>query len=142
MVFLGVNYVAVALAAFASFFFGAAWYMTLAKPWLAASEFTPDQRARIEGGAERRPAPFLVAFISLLIMAYVFAALMGHLGASAFTVRGGLLSGFLLWLGFVVTTIATNYAFGMRRTSLTLIDGGHWLGVLLIQGAVIGMVGL
>ena len=27
-------------------------------------------------------------------------------------------------------------------TRLTLIDGGHWLGVLLIQGAVIGAFGI
>ena len=26
--------------------------------------------------------------------------------------------------------------------SLTLIDGGHWLGVLLIQGAILGWWGV
>ena len=52
------------------------------------------------------------------------------------------ISGFFLWLGFAVTIMATNNAFGMRRFSLTLIDGGHWLGVLLIQGAIIGLVGV
>jgi hypothetical protein len=141
MTYLGVNYIAVALAAFASFFFGAAWYMSFSRPWLAASEFTPDQRARIESVGDRRPAPFLIAFAAQLVMAYVFAALVGHLGQAAYTLRGGLLSGFLLWLGFVATTLATNNAFGMRKPSLTLIDGGHWLGVLLIQGAIIGLVG-
>ncbi|WP_342360260.1 DUF1761 domain-containing protein [Terrarubrum flagellatum] len=142
MTYAGVNALAVLLAAFASYLFGAAWYMGLAKPWLAASEFSPEQRARIEGGATRSPAPFIISLAAQLLMAYLFASLIGHLGPAAATIRSGLLSGFLLWLGFVATTLATNYSFGMRRFTLTLIDGGHWLGVLLIQGAVIGLVGL
>jgi hypothetical protein len=141
MVYAGLSYLGVCLAAFASYLFGAAWYMALAKPWLAASEFSPDQRARIEGGAGRGPAPFLVSLIAQLLMAYVFASLLGHLGPAGATVRGGLLSGFFLWLGFVATTLATNYGFAMRRPSLTLIDGAHWLGVLLIQGATLGFIG-
>lgn len=141
MTYLGVNYLAVAIAAFAGYLFGAAWYMMLARPWLAASEFSPDQRARIEGGASRSPAPFLVALAAQILMAYMFAALLGHLGPASLTVRGGLLSGFFIWLGFVITTLSTNHAFGMRKASLTFIDGGHWLGVLLIQGAVLGLIG-
>jgi len=47
MTYLGVNYLAVAIAAFAGYLFGAAWYMMLARPWLAASEFSPEQRARM-----------------------------------------------------------------------------------------------
>ena len=35
-----------------------------------------------------------------------------------------------------------NYAFHGAKQMLTLIDGGHWLGVLLIQGAVMGWWGL
>lgn len=142
MTYLGVNYLAVAVAAFAGYLFGAVWYMALAKPWLAAAEFSPDQRARIEAGGGRSPAPFLVALIAQIVMAYMFASLQGHLGPQALTVRGGLLSGFFLWVGFVATTIVTNYGFGMRKPTLILIDGGHWLGVLLIQGAVIGLIGL
>jgi hypothetical protein len=34
-----------------------------------------------------------------------------------------------------------NYAFGNRKLALSLIDGGHWLAVLLIMGAVIGAFG-
>jgi hypothetical protein len=46
-----------------------------------------------------------------------------------------------MWLGFVATTLAVNNAFRGATGSLTLIDGGHWLGVLLLQGAVIGWLG-
>ena len=47
-----------------------------------------------------------------------------------------------MWLGFVITTMAVNNAFRGAKPALTLIDGGHWLGVLLLQGAVIGWLGV
>jgi hypothetical protein len=42
----------------------------------------------------------------------------------------------------VITTLAVNHAFQGSKRALTLIDGGHWLGVLLLQGAVIGLMGV
>ena len=68
-------------------------------------------------------------------MALMLAGLMGHIGDV--TVRGGVISGFFVWLGFVITTMGVNHAFGGAKPMLTLIDGGYWLAVLLIQGAVI-----
>jgi hypothetical protein len=56
--------------------------------------------------------------------------------------RGGMISALFLWAGFVMTTLVVNHRFQMARPALTLIDGGHWLGVLLIQGAVLGAIGL
>jgi hypothetical protein len=38
--------------------------------------------------------------------------------------------------------MVVNYAFHGARHTLTLIDGGHWLGTLLIQGAILGWWGL
>jgi hypothetical protein len=55
--------------------------------------------------------------------------------------RDGLLAGFFVWLGFVATTVSVNYALQMRPVELALIDGGHWVMVLLIMGAVIGAFG-
>jgi hypothetical protein len=38
--------------------------------------------------------------------------------------------------------MGVNHAFGGAKPMLTLIDGGYWLAVLLIQGAVIGAFGV
>ena len=38
----------------------------------------------------------------------------------------------------VMTTQIVNHRFQGLSWNLTLIDGGHWLGVLLVQGIVIG----
>ena len=45
-----------------------------------------------------------------------------------------------IWFGFVVTTMTVNYAYHGARPKLTLIDGAHWLGVLLIQGMILGLL--
>jgi hypothetical protein len=36
-----------------------------------------------------------------------------------------------------MTSLIVNHAFQGAKRMLTLIDGGHWLGVLLIQSAVL-----
>ena len=63
-------------------------------------------------------------------------------GGLTTTLRIGLISAGFLWLGFVIPTMVVNYAFHGARQSLTVIDGGHWLGVLLIQGAIMGWWGV
>jgi len=133
------NYLAIVIAAVAAWLFGAGWYMALGKPWMAALGTTPDQMAE----AKKRPGawlPFVYAFVAELLMAWILAGLLGHIGA--LTIRGGLISAAFCWTGFVITTMAVNNAFGQRKASLTIIDGIHWLGVLVIQGAIIGALGV
>ena len=137
MTFAGMNYVAVLIAAVAGFAFGAAYYMTLSNAWLAASGMTKEQLPE-----KRSPTPFIVSIVALLIMAWVLAGTMGHLGPGQVTLKNGVISGLFVWLGFVITTLSVNYAFGQRKPMLTVIDGIHWLGVLVIQGAIIGAMGV
>jgi hypothetical protein len=35
-----------------------------------------------------------------------------------------------------------NHGFGGARPMLTMIDAGHWLAVLVVEGAVIGAFGM
>ena len=139
MTFAGTNYLAIVIAAVMAWLAGAGWYMALGKTWMAALGVTPAQMEE----AKRRPGahlPFLYAFVAELVMAWVLAGLIGHIGA--FTLRGGVISGAFCWLGFVITTIVVNNSFAMRNWRLSVIDGGHWLVVLLLMGAVIGAMGM
>jgi len=110
--------------------------MVLAKPWMHAVGKTEADRP--QGSAQ--VVPFAIAIVALLIMAWMLAGVMGHLGD--ITIRGGVISGLFVWLGFVITTMGVNHAFSGAKPMLTLIDGGYWLAVLLIQGAVIGAFGV
>jgi|SRR5262245_3169337 uncharacterized membrane protein len=137
MPFGNLNYWPILIAAIASFAFGAVWYTTLSRQWMAARGLT---EAEVKARTGSSPLPFVISFVALLIMAWMFSGILLHMarGGTAMSIRSGLISGFLLWLGFVITTMAVNHAFYGERRSLTLIDGGHWLGVLLIQGAILG----
>jgi hypothetical protein len=137
MAFAGINPLAILIAAAAGFAFGAVYYIGLSKQWLAAVGMTKEGVA-----AKRSPAPFIVSMMALLIMAWVLAGGIGHLGPGQVTLKNGVISALFMWLGFVITTLAVNYSFGQRKPMLTVIDGIHWLGVLVIQGAIIGAMGV
>lgn len=140
MAFAGISYLAIIVAAVASYIFGAVWYMVLSKQWMAALDKT---EADIKGpDGKGSAAPFIIAFVAQLVMAYVLGGLIGHLGAGQVTPWNGLVSAFFVWAGFVLTTLATNHGFQGAKRALTVIDGLHWLGVLLIQGLVIGLFGV
>lgn len=128
-----VNWLAVILATVASFAFGAAWYMGLSRQWLAALG-----RSKEQLGVSY--TPFIWSVAVELVMAY-FLALLTPLLAGEITVAGGMIVAAHMWFGFVLTSMIMNHRYEGMKWSLTIIDSLHLLGVLLIQGAVIGVFG-
>lgn len=139
MSFAGVNYLSIVLAAGASFLFGGVWYGALSKPWLGA---ICKSDAELKAATAPMPVLFAMTIVAQLVMAWVLAGILGHLGPGQVTLRTGLITAALCWLGFVATTIVINHGYQGARPVLTLIDAGHWFGVLLIQGAIIGWMGV
>ena len=137
MNFAGINYLAVIIAALAAFGLGAVWYMVLSKPWLHATGKT---EAELKKEGSGKALPFIICLLALLVMAWMLAGLMGHIGD--ITVRGGMITGAFVWTGFVITTMGVNHTFGGQKPMLTLIDGLYWLAVLILMGAVIGAFGV
>jgi hypothetical protein len=133
----GITYWVVFVAATAGWIVGALWYRALARPWMIALGKTRSELADRTGKIS--PIPFVVAFLAQLVMAWVLAGIVGHVGPV--TLLNGIISGLFAWLGFVITTLSVNHAFARQRVMLTLIDGGHWFVVLVIQGALIGLLG-
>jgi uncharacterized protein DUF1761 len=132
------QYLGILVAAVAAFAFGALWYgLLFGKQWMAARGLS-EAEAKARTGPSARP--FIITFLAHLVMAVMLSGILVHLalGGTAMSARTGAISGFLLWLGFVITTMAVNHAFQGERPALTLIDGAHWLGVLLIQGVILG----
>ncbi len=141
MTFAGVNYLAVFVAAIAGWIAGAIWYGVLGKAWLAALG-TTKAKIKAKKGTPAFYAPFVLAFIAALAIAWTLAGLLGHLGPGQVTLRNGVISAGFCWLGLILTTIAVNNAFAGRKVALTAIDSGHWLVELLAMGAIIGALGV
>lgn len=129
MMFDGINLIAAGAAAVASFVVGALWYGIFGKAWMEAADL---------GEAQTRPdrVTMATAFLCQLVMAVIFAGIIYHAGET--TIRTGIISAVMVWVGIVMTTLIVNHRLQSRPWSLTAIDGGHWLAVLLVQGVVIG----
>jgi len=135
MAFAGMNYLAVLIAAIAAFIIGAIYYGVLGKPWMKAARIDP-------ASAQMSPVLFAISFGSELVMATMVAGVVGHLSPGDVTLVNGIASAFFLWLGFVATTLVVNHRYQGFGWDLSLIDGVHWLLVLLAMGAIIGAMGV
>lgn len=135
-----IPWLAILLAAVVSFPFGAVWYMVLSKPWMEAAGLTEQD---VQGGAGA--SMYVITFICQLFMAFVLSGVVYHassmFGSAGFSLAGGIGVAVTIWIGFIIPTQIVNHLFQSKPFSLTLIDGGHWLGVLIIQGIVIGLIG-
>src|SRR6266550_2586611 len=98
-----INYLGVLAAAVAGWLVGAVWYGVLGKQWMAALGWTEADCAGPDGKRHMPVGPMIIAFVAQLIMALMLAGLMGHIGPPSIMI--GVISGALVWLGFVITTI-------------------------------------
>src|SRR6202140_5536125 len=134
MSFAGINFLAVLIAAVVAWLVSAGWYMSLGKIYQAAQGKTPEQ-CKEEMKKPGAFLPFLYAFIGNLVIAWMLAGVLGHLGQV--TLKNGVITGAFLWFGFILPTMVVNFCFSGRDKRLLLIDLGNWLIALVVMGAVI-----
>lgn len=135
MAFGGMNYLAILVAAIAAFLAGAVYYGVLGKPWMKAARINPEE-------AKMSASLMIVGFVAELVMAWVLAGVIGHLGEGQVTVGNGIISGAFVWLGFMATTLTVNQRYQGFGWNLTIIDAGHWLVVVVLMGGIIGAFGV
>jgi Protein of unknown function (DUF1761) len=123
------NVIAAAAGAFA---FGAVWYMSMSKPWIAASGVATDAQGN---PANAGPMPFVVGIVAMILV----AGMMRHIFASAgiVTLGAGILAGAGIGAFFVVPWVAMNYAFAQRPAALTVIDGVNAVAGCAIMGLIL-----
>lgn|SRR5690606_29421495 len=124
-----INYSAIFLAAAAGFIFGGLWY----------GLFAARSGGSENGGSGPTALLLVITFIAQVVMAVMLSGILVHVTRSGipFTFRSGLFSAAMIWIGFVITTLAASNALRGAPFSQTLIDGGYWLAVLLIQSAIL-----
>ncbi|MBZ6377808.1 hypothetical protein B5C34_03020 [Pacificimonas flava] len=134
------NLAAILAAAAAAWLFGAVWYGLLGTRWMKAASLQESDIRRPDGSTSK--LPFILAFIFEAWMAAVLAGalILAPVEAGGWTVALG--TAFILWVGFVLPTQLINHRYTMRPWALTAIDTGHWLGVLLLQAAVLTLIGV
>lgn len=141
MTFAGINFVAVGIAAVAAWLASAAWYTSLTRTYTAALGKAPAELAA-ERKRPRALLPFLYALLGNIVIAWMLAGVLGHLGPGQVTLRNGVISAAFLWFGFILTTMTVNFSFSGRDRRLLLIDLANWLIVMLVCGAVVGGIGV
>jgi len=134
--FVGINHLAVLVAAAVALVASTAWYSFLGR--IGA---TPEQTAKV-GKSTGAFLPNVTAVVGYLIIAFTLAGLLGHLGPGQVTLANGIVSGAFVWFGFVLTTMTVDYSFSGRSWRRLVIHAGSWLIVLVVIGAVIGAFGV
>lgn len=130
-----VNYLAVIGAAVATFILGMLWYSPLmfGNIWLKLMGFTS---AQMKAGKKKGMGKTMaIAFISTLVWAYVLDQFLKIAGAV--TVQDGLQVGFLIWLGFIATTLLGSILWEGKPVKLYLINVAHQLTAISIASIIL-----
>jgi hypothetical protein len=131
--FSGTNYLAVVVAAAVALLASTAWYVVLGRILAAPLE-----------GVEKSGAalPNVLAIVGYVVMSFMLAGLIGHLGPGQVTVANGVVSGGFVWFGFVLPPMTVNYSYSGRSSGRLATQAGKWLIVLIVIGAVLGGFGV
>lgn len=127
------NYLAILVAAIASFLLAAAWYSYFMQPWLDGIGRT---REWLLATGVSPALQYLTAMLASFLIAMVISGITQFTGAQ--TAVRGIKIATLLWLGVVLTTWATEYVFEVRPFSLFAINAGFWLVAMSLMGAIVG----
>jgi hypothetical protein len=131
-------YLAMAAAALAAWIFGAIWYGVLGKTWMAAQGISEAEIAARRQARKMPLVPMVASFVCELVMAVVLSMLLAGLGATDLLTAA--VTGLVLGVAFVATSILVNNLFQGRKLMLSLIDSAHWIMVLVIECVVLEMV--
>lgn len=139
-----VNFLAVILAAVAQMALGFLWYGPLfGKPWMKMKGFANKSKEETAEMQKKMMPYYGVTFVLALVTAYVLAHVM-FLSQNFFdysSVVTGLMSGFWMWLGFMLPVQAGAIIFSENRNwKLLSIDTTYQLVALLVMGLVLGLM--
>ena len=125
------EYLNVIAAGVAAWIFGAVWYMTIAKSWMAASGLTE------ETINNKNPLPYIVSLIGAIVVAGMLRHVLA--GAGITEVGKSLLTGLGLGLFVVSPWMINNVLYGQRSKSLIWMDCGYPVVGMGIMGLVLAL---
>ncbi|MCL4274573.1 MAG: DUF1761 family protein [Anaerolineales bacterium] len=138
-----INWLAVVLCVVASLIIGSIWFSpkVFFPAWMKAIEKTG-----MSDSNDQNMAPVIRIFGLTILASLVQAVFMGLMvnlmgGISGgVTLASGVLTGFLLWLGFVAPSSLTNKLFA-DRVKAWYYEAGNHLVTFVVMGAMHGLMG-
>lgn len=125
-----INWLAVLVAAVATFGLGGLWYGPLfQRRWMAASGVTEEH---LHGGGMGRI--FGVAFVLQLVAAVVLAMFIGPEATLAF----GALAGLAVGLFWMATSLGVIYLYERRPLAHWAVNAGYQVLAYTLMGAILG----
>ncbi len=132
---VGINYLAVLVAAAVAFVMGGLWYSPLlfGKAWAKLRGIDSTGAA----GAQMRPPEILAEFVRGLIVAVVLAGFVLHLGVV--NLVGAIYLGLAVWIGFQATSIVGAVIHEHYPLKLYAIHAGDALAKTLVMAVILGV---
>ncbi len=127
------NYLAIVVAAIASFLFEAIWYSVFLDLWLKG---IGHNRQWLESTGVSLGLQCATALLAAAALAAVISAFTQRTGAQ--TAWRGIKIAVALWAGCVLTTMATEYVFEVRSYAIFCVNAGFWLIGMMLMGAIVG----
>lgn len=127
------GFLSVLVAAAAGWLFGAAWYMALAKPWMAVSGVKIGSDGKPQGNGSA--LPFLLSAVAMILVAGFMRHIFAMSGID--TAGKGLMSGLGIGLFFIAPWTMINNAYPGRPFLLTVIDSGYAIIGCGIMGLIL-----
>ncbi len=127
------EYLNVLVAALGAYAFGAVWYMSIAKSWIAAAEIPVDAKGKPMGNGS--PAPFVVGFVAQLVVAGMMRHIFQMSGLNS--VLEGIMGGAGIGAFLITPWVTMNYAFAARKPALAALDGVNAVVGCTIMGIIL-----
>ena len=131
-----INWLAVIVAALATFFLGAVWYMALfGKLWQRLQGISDEKKKQMQ--AARPPHIFFGTMIgAYLLLAFTMAVIVDAFSISH--ASAGATLGFFMWLGCCMAIGLTGWISSDKHAGVYAIDLAYQLVYMVMMGAIIG----
>ncbi len=130
-----INYLAVFVCAVLAMGLSLLYYspMLLGKIWIDSLDKSEEELNKNFNAFK----VYSLSFISQIVMTLILALIISY--ANATTPEEGLRLGFMVWMGFIGTSMTINYLFEGKTFKHFIVDSGYHFITLLINGFILGM---
>lgn len=135
---ISIHLISIFIAALAAFIIGFLFHGPLfGKVWMRLAHIVPTGKEKFSDMYGQMVWNFVVNVVTAFALGimYVFGANSGLLGNSA--IANGMIVGFLVWIGFLVTSSSIEVIWMGKSWKLWLFEATSSLAVMLAMGAII-----